>query len=140
MKEILRNTLAAMAGAILGLLCIVVIQALVAQRYPLPAGLHSGDKAAMGAFFGALPVAAKLLVLAGYFVGVTLGAAAAKYLSLVQGGRQAFMVTALFAVASVANLRAFPHPAWFWLANLAVVIGGGWLGARLSPGDRRAAV
>lgn len=138
MKEILRNTFAALAGALLGLLCISLIQGLTAQRYPLPAGFDPGDKAAMGEFLRALPIAAKLLILSGYFVGVTLGAWVAHRLSFAHGARQAFLVTALFAVASVMNLLSFPHPVWFWAANLTAVLGGGWLAVRLQPAEGRA--
>ncbi|MDP2137231.1 MAG: hypothetical protein Q8J74_05205 [Candidatus Didemnitutus sp.] len=81
----------------------------------------------MGEFIRTLPLAALLLVLASYFVGVTAGAWLAGRLSFTAHRRQVIMVTLLFTAASVMNLLAFPHPAWFWAANFAVVFGGGWI-------------
>lgn len=131
MKEILRNTLAAMAGAAVGMVLISLVQLLSAKLYPLPAGLDPADRAAMGEFIRTLPLAAKLLVLASYLVGVTGGAWLAGRLSFTAHHRQALMVTALFGVASVLNLMSFPHPAWFWVANLAAVAAAGWLALKL---------
>lgn len=130
MKEILRNTLAAMAGALVGILLISLIQLVSAKLYPLPAGLNPADKAAMGEFIRTLPLAAKLLVLLSYLVGVTGGAWLAGRLSLTARSRQAGMVAALFAVASLMNLLSFPHPVWFWVANFAAVAAGAWLALR----------
>jgi hypothetical protein len=42
------------------------------------------------------------------------------------------MVAVLFGVASLLNLMSFPHPAWFWVANFAVVFAGGWLALKFA--------
>ncbi len=134
MKEVLRNTLAALAGALTGIMLISAIQ-ILSQRvlYPLPADLNTKDAAAMAAYFKTLPAGAFLMVLVSYFVGVTAGAHVAGRFSSDGGPRQAIMVTGLFVVASVMNLLALPHPAWFWVANFAVVFFAGWLGIKLLP-------
>ena len=133
MKEVLRNTLAAMAGAVTGIVLISLIQLLSARLYPLPAGLNPADKAAMGEFMRTLPAGALLLVLVSYLLGVFGGALVAGRLSLGQGRRQAVMVAILFAFASLMNLLSFPHPAWFWAANFAVVFLGAWLALKFIP-------
>jgi hypothetical protein len=131
MKEVLRNTLAAMSGALVGLLLISVIEMIGAQVYPPPAGLDPKDPVAMKQFLANLPVGALLFVLLAYFLGVLGGAFVAGRFSLGGGARQAVMVTLLFLVASVMNLMAFPHPAWFWAANILVVVAAGWLALQL---------
>lgn len=133
MKEVLRNTLAAMAGALTGMMLILAIQAFALRLYPLPAGLDTKDAAAMGAYFKTLPLGAFLMVLLSYFVGVLAGSHVAGRLSSDGGSRQGVMVTGLFVAASLLNLRGLPHPVWFWIANFAVVIGGGWIGIKLLP-------
>lgn len=130
MKEILRNTLAAMAGAMVGVLLISLLQLASAKLHPLPAGIDPADKAAMGEFIRTLPASAKLLVLLSYFVGVSGGSWLAGRLSLTSHRRQAGMVAVLFAVASLLNLMSFPHPVWFWVANFAAVFAGAWLAQR----------
>ncbi|MBI2514404.1 MAG: hypothetical protein HYV96_20715 [Opitutae bacterium] len=134
MHEVLRNTLAALAGALTGMLLIFAIQG-ISQRafYPLPPELNTRDAAAMAAYFKALPVGAFLFMLLGYFVGVAVGAHVAGRFSFDGGPRQAVMVTGLFFIASLMNLVAMPHPVWFWFANLATVVFAGWLGIKLLP-------
>lgn len=134
MHEVLRNTLAALAGALTGMLLIFAIQG-ISQRafYPLPPDVNPKDAAAMAAYFKALPAGAFLFMLLGYFLGVAAGAHVAGRFSSDGGPRQAVMVTGLFVVASLMNLFAVPHPVWFWFANLAVVIFAGWLGIKLLP-------
>lgn len=134
MHEVLRNTLAALAGALTGMLLIFAIQGF-SQRafYPLPPDVNPKDVAAMTAYFKTLPVGAFLLVLLSYLIGVTAGANVAGRFSSDGGPRQAVMVTGLFVIASLMNLFALPHPIWFWFANLTTVVFAGWLGIKLLP-------
>ncbi|MBA3849718.1 MAG: hypothetical protein C0502_06950 [Opitutus sp.] len=133
MKDIVRNTLAAMAGAVTGIVLISLIQLLSARLYPVPEGLDRTNAVAMGGFMRTLPAGAFLLVLLSYLVGGFGGALAAGKLSLSHGRRQAVMVAVLFAFASLMNLLSFPHPAWFWIANFAAIGIGGCLALRLLP-------
>ena len=130
MKEVIRNTLAAMAGALTGMLLIIVAEVIASQLFPAPAGAKLGDPA-MTEFLRNLPASALAIVLAGYFAAVFCGGFVAGRLSLTQPRRQTIMVALLFAFASFLNLRAFPHPAWFWVANFAVVLGGALLALKL---------
>jgi hypothetical protein len=132
MKEVIRNTLAAMAGALTGMLLIIIAELIASRIFPAPAGAKFGDPA-MTEFLANLPAAALAIVLAGYFAAVFCGGLVAGRLSLAQPRRQTIMVALLFAFASFLNLRAFPHPAWFWAANFAVVFLGAWLALRFIP-------
>lgn len=133
MKEVLRNTLAAMAGAITGILLISAIQAFSYRYYPRPEGVTPENHEAMVAWFKTLPTEAFLLILLSYLVGVFAGAQVAGRFSSDGGSRQAKMVTGLFVVASFMNLFKLPHPVWFWFANFAVVVSAGWLSIKLLP-------
>ena len=133
MKEILRNTLAAMAGALTGIVLIALCQLASAKIYPLPEGLDPANREAMGEFVRTLPAPAMFIVLLGYLIGVSGGAWVAGRLSHTAPRRQIFMVTGLFLIASVMNLTSFPHPAWFWVANLGAVVMGGWLALQWQP-------
>lgn len=133
LKEILRNTLAAMAGALTGILLISALQLLSAMIYPIPEGVDRQDAQAMGEFIRALPLPAMFLVLGGYLIGVSGGAWVAGRLSFTVPRRQVFMVTGVFLIASVMNLTSFPHPPWFWVANLGAVLYGGWLALKWQP-------
>lgn len=132
-KEVLRNTLAAMAGAFTGIIIISVVQLLSAHVYPLPEGIDRNDPQAMGEFIRTLPLPAMFIVLAGYLLGVLAAAWVAGRLSLTAPVRQVVMITGFFFVASVMNLTSFPHPLWFWVANLGAVLYAGWLALRWLP-------
>jgi MFS family permease len=133
MKEILRNTLAAMAGALTGIVLIMLCELVASRVYPLPAGVNPADKAAMAEFMRSVPAGALGLILFGYFLGVLGGGWVAGRLSQTHGSRQARMVAVLFALASLMNLMSFPHPVWFWVANFVAVIAGAWLAVKLLP-------
>mgnify|MGYP003628033913 CR=1 FL=1 len=40
-------------------------------------------------------------------------------------------------IAGVMNLNAIPHPMWFWVGSVVVILGSGYFGAQL--GGRRQA-
>lgn len=132
MKEILRNVLTLLAAALVASVLIACIQAVGIKLYPPPPGMDFNDKAAVARFAATLPVPAFLIVLASYLVGVTAGAWLACKLSVTEKPRQSLMIGALFFVASIMNLTSFTHPAWFWVANLAIVPFAAWLGLRLA--------
>lgn len=132
MKEVIRNTLAAMSGALTGMLLIIIAEVIASQLFPAPAGAKLGDPV-MTEFLQNLPVTALAIVLAGYFLAVFVGGFVAGRLSLTQPRRQTVMVALLFAFASFLNLRAFPHPVWFWFANFSVIFAGLWCAAKLIP-------
>lgn len=132
MKEILRNVLALLAAALVAGVLIGLIQTISIKLYPPPPGFDFSDKAAVAKHTATLPVTAFLIVLASYLVGVTAGAWLACKLSITEHRRQGVMIGALFVVASIMNLSSFPHPLWFWCANLIVVPVGAWLGLRFA--------
>lgn len=130
-RSLIQNIVAAVLGTIAGGVSIMLVQRLNVSLHPAPAGFDWSDQAAVAEFFRTLPAAAFLVVLAGYFIGVALGSWVAGKLSANTPQRQAVLVTLLFLAASVMNLLSLPHPAWFWVCNLALVPAGGWLALRL---------
>ena len=132
MKDILRNVLALLAAALVAGVLIGLIQMISIKLYPPSPGFDFSDKAAVAKHAATLPVTAFLIVLASYLVGVTAGAWLACKLSVTEHRRQGIMIGGLFFVASIMNLSSFPHPLWFWCANLLVVPVGAWLGLRMA--------
>ena len=130
MKAILRNILALLAGLALGMLVIVIAQNINLRLHPLPAGMDVRDAEAMKAYMQTQPPLALAIVLVGYLVGFTLAVFTATRLSLTSPFRQGLLVAAFFGAASFTNLRALPHPAWFWVGNFAVLFAALWLGLR----------
>jgi len=127
MKDVFRNTLAALAGALVGMLLIGISDFIGTRLAPPAVGIDRQNQAAVAAYVASVPVHVFLAVLSGYFIAVLTGAFLAGRFSSEGGTRQAVMVTLLFLVASALRARGSPYPTWFIAANFALVALGGWL-------------
>lgn len=137
MKDLFRNILALIVGIVVGGVIIALIQAVNAKLYPPPPGLDFKDQAAVAKYMTTLPLGAFGMVLLSYLVGFTLAVFLAIRLSVSVPERQGLLVTMFFGAASVMNLMGLPHPMWFWIANLAVLIVAAMVGGML--GRKKAA-
>jgi len=126
-----RQVLAVVAGAVLAVVIIMLFQAVNSQIFPMPAPVGRMSPEDLKAWIASLPTAAFLVVLLGYGVASCAGAAVAARLGGERGGRAAGAVGAFLLAASLMNLVGLPHPAWFWVANLLLLMGGAWLGFKL---------
>jgi hypothetical protein len=136
-KILVRNLVAAVLGVVLAFILIAVAQVISARIHPPPPGLDFRDPVVMAEYIRTVPVGVLIAVLLGYFIGVAGGAWLATRLSASRHKRQGLMVGALFFIASVMNLSSFPHPAWFWVANLGLVPLAAWLGMAFGEPDER---
>ncbi len=128
-----RSILAVVAGAVTAFVLIIAVQQVSRLVYTPPADLDPRNREAMAAYMATMPVGAFLFVLASYAIGTFGGAWLAAWIArrakLVHG-----MIIALFLfLASIANLVMLPgQPAWFAVANLALVPVAAWLGVKCS--------
>ena len=83
---------------------------------------------AVKAAMAAAPMGAKVGLVVVYFIAALGGAFVATKVasSRLAGG----IVTGVMAALTIANFFMLPHPVWIIAASLAVILGGGWLGAR----------
>lgn len=116
----LRNVLAVGLGAVAAIVVVTASDALVASRWPLPAGADSNDPAQLRVAMAALPVAAFLVMLVGWLLAVSVGALVATRLSADGRKRHGLIITILFLLATIVNLVSIPHPVW--LSVIAVVL------------------
>ena len=133
MPRMLRNVLAVGLGAVVAIVVVTASDAVVASRWPLPAGADSHDPAQLRAAMAALPVIAFLVMLVGWLLAVSLGAFLATRLSADGSKRHGLIITVLFLLATIVNLVSIPHPVW--LAVTAVVLiplVGWWVSAAAS--------
>ncbi|MBL9216597.1 MAG: hypothetical protein JNG83_14055 [Opitutaceae bacterium] len=131
MKIILRNILAMLAGILAGVVLVSVVQQINNRLYPTPEGFDPRNAEMMRQYIATLPPPAFLLVLLSYLVGFTVAVGLAARLSLTAHQRQGVLVAAFFGAVSFLNLRAFPHPVWFWIGNLVVLLAALWIGLRV---------
>jgi hypothetical protein len=120
------------AGVLLAVAIIIVVELVSHAIYPPPRGTNIDDPAAVARAAAQAPMGAKLLVILGWTLGTFCGC----WLAGTIGKRAAPAVTpgVLVCAAAIANMFQIPHPVWFWVASLALVaiaaIAGAAVGAR----------
>jgi hypothetical protein len=131
MQPTIRSALVLLAGVVVAVLIVTLMDTVAGSIYPLPAGIDRSNPESMRQVVAGLPIGAFLVLLAGW----VLAAAAGSYVAarLATHGRAIHgLIVALFVlVATVANLAAIPHPTWLWPATIILIPAAGWLATRL---------
>lgn len=131
----IRSALVLLGGVVVAVIVVSLMDGVVISIYPLPAGTDPRNPDSLRQGISTLPVAAFLLLVAGWAlaggVGSYLAARLAKQSSVTHG----LIVTLFVLVATVANLARIPHPGWMWPAAIILIPAAGWAAARL--GARR---
>lgn len=131
MAPTIRSALVLLGGVIAALFVVMLMDTLVSNIYSLPSGTDATNPEGLRQAVAALPVAAFLILVAGWVfaaaVGSYLAARLATHARAIHG-----MIVALFVlVATVANLAKIPHPFWLWPATIILIPAAGWAAAKL---------
>jgi hypothetical protein len=131
MQPTIRSAVVLLGGVIAAVFVVILMDTLVGNIYSLPAGTDASNPESLRRAVAALPVAAFLILVAGWVlaagVGSYLAARLATHARVIHG-----MIVALFVlVATVANLAKIPHPLWLWPATIILIPAAGWAAARL---------
>jgi hypothetical protein len=124
--------LAIAAGLLIGLLVVMLGDGVSATVAPLPAGVDAQDPAALRAVMDQIPVLGFVVLLAAVALAGVAGAWVAARLSLSAHMRNAMIVGALLWAATIVNLFTLPHPVWFAVLSVLIVLPAAWLGGRLA--------
>ena len=118
----LRALFALCAGLFAAMIVYTVSAAIAMHAWP-PTGVDLRDPAQSAAFVQALPMAARLTLLAGPVLGAFAGAAVSVRLAAPsQHILVSTLVAALVAVNTVADWRHVGHPAWMLAAGIVLVL------------------
>lgn len=139
MPPVVRRAGAVVAALAVAMVIITLVEGMSSRLYPPPTNLDLTNAEVLRAYVASLPIAALLIVLAGYGVAGLAGGWLATRISNAPILRPAIAVAAVLLGGSIMNLRAIPHPAWFWGMNLLLVVGMPLLGARLASRNLPAA-
>lgn len=131
---VLRRVAPVVLGLFVAFALIVAAQLLGKLLYPPPPGLDPRDPVALAAFMSRVPTGMFLLVLLGWGLGTAAGTWTATRVGTPLRG---WTVGALLLALGVSNLMALPHPAWFWVATLAVFPLAAFAGTRLGTRPAR---
>jgi len=133
----MRMAMGIIAGIVVAFLCVFVVEMIGHSLYPPPAGLDMTNPADQARVMEAMPVAAKAMVLAAWFLGALAGAWTANRIA---GRSLAGWVVALLVIAAgVVTMVMIPHPIGMWAGGILLPLIAAWIAQRLS-GSRTNAV
>lgn len=127
------------AGLGASLLIIMLGDEISATVAPLPVGVDPHDAEALRAVMDQIPVFGFVVLLAALVLGGAGGAWVAARLSRSAHQRNAMIVGALLWAATIVNLLTLPHPVWFAVVAVLIVLPAAWLGGRMATRSMRAA-
>ncbi len=112
--------LSRLAGLVVGLLVITVVEGVSSKVYPLPRGIDPSNPEAFKAYLAQLPLGAFILVFVGWGAGSFLGSWSAVRIAPQRRIAPGVVVGVVLLGAGVANMLMLPHPIWFWGTALVV--------------------
>ena len=134
MNPVVRSILGVVAGIVASFIIVACVEAVNLVVFPLPKGINMFDREALKAAMAAMPVTAKVVVLAGWALGAFVGTFLAAKIS--KNAALGIVVGALLLTAAVLNMLSMPHPAWFWAAAIVIYLVTTALGSRLGAGSQ----
>lgn len=132
-----KNIAAGVAGALVAVGLIWIIEIVGHTVYPPPADLDFTDTEAVRIYVAGLPLGAFLFVGGGWFIGTLGGTIAACHVGNAQPKVFAIVVGGLMLIATAFNLATIPHPVGFSIAGISGIIIAAWLGMFLSAKYRK---
>jgi hypothetical protein len=131
MHPMIRSALVLLAGVVVSVIVVVLMDALVGRVYPFPAGSDISNPESLRQAIAALPVAAFALLVVGWALAAGAGAYVAARLATHASAIHGLIVALFVLVATVSNLAKIPHPVWMWPAAIILIPAVGWLATRL---------
>jgi len=131
-----KNIAAGIAGVIIAVALVWLVETIGHAVYPPPANLDFADPDAMRAYMATIPLGALLFVAAAWFIGTLGGTFAACKIGSAKPFTFAIVVGGLMLIATAANLIMIPHPIWFSILGVAGIFIAAWLGMMFATGPQ----
>ena len=128
-----------LAGSIVGVILIAVVEMLGHLVFPPPPGIDPTDPESLRTAMELVPAGALAAVLLAWGIGTFAGACLTARLAARARSAHGMVVGLLMLAGGVANMMIIPHPLWFWFLGVAVFPLAAWLGGRGAAGGHRAA-
>jgi len=127
----IRSVLAVVAGVIVAVIVVGVVEAIGHAIYP-PPEIDLSDSEALQAIIAKLPVGAIAFMLVAWGLGSFAGGLTAAGIAGRAHTAHASFVGGIQMAFGILTILMIPHPLWFVIASFAIVIPSAWLGAQLA--------
>jgi len=126
-----KNIAAGIAGVVIAVALVWLIETVGHSVYPPPPDLNFADADAMRAYTSTLPIGAFLFVGGAWFLATLCGTFAACTIGTAKPIIFAGVVGGIMLIATASNLILIPHPLWFSILGIVGIIVAAWLGMTL---------
>lgn len=126
-----RNIAAVVAGVIVAVGLVMLLESAGYYFYPMPADLNMDSMEALRSHIANLPVGAFLLVGMGWFLGTLGGTLTACKIGIAKPVTFALIIGGLMLATTTFNLITIPHPLWFSISGIAAVVVAAWIGLKI---------
>jgi hypothetical protein len=124
-----RSILAVLLGTLAAGVSVALIEGITSTVNGRPASVMPSDPASMQAYMRQIPASALVFVLLAWTVGSFVGGWVSASLAPRAPLTHAITFGLVFIAIALVNLMSFPHPLWFWVAGLGVVLPAAEIGA-----------
>ena len=128
-NRLVRYFLGLLAGAILGIVTVGLVEGAGHLIFPPPPGLDIRDPEALAALMEQVPLAAKLAVVLAWFLGALVGGWVAGRVA--REPRAAWIIAGIFIVMTAITIASIPHPMWMVVAGLVAPLLAAWIASRM---------
>ena len=132
----IRKLAAAIAGVIVAMVAIQLVQMLGHLVYPPPADIELGEPEEVREFMATLPIGSILFVGAAWSVGTFVGTLAGALIARTGAIPHAIVVGGFVLAGAILMLVIIPHPWWFTIAAPLSIVAAAILAVVLAPGLR----
>ena len=129
----LRSIGAGVAGLVIAILLVWLIELIGHAVYPPPVDIDFSDSEAVRTYIAALPVAAVLFVGVAWVIGTFVGISVACRIGRAGPVIYAVLVGGFVLAGAITMLIIIPHPWWFTVVSLPAIIATAYAAMRLAP-------
>ncbi|SOB80494.1 hypothetical protein SAMN06297144_1089 [Sphingomonas guangdongensis] len=124
----MRKVLGTLAGVVVAVITITLVELIGHRVYPAPAGLDLTPEG-VARYLESAPAGAMIAVVLGWFAGALLGGWTA--LAITRWSVAPWIIAGLIAAAGIYNATQIPAPLWMQVATVLAPALGGWLALHL---------
>ena len=121
-----------LVGVIVGVLVVMLGEAIQHQFYPLPEGLDFKDKDAVKAFVDSLPFGAFISLVFIWICSSFVGGFVAAKMAKVNGIKSSLITGGILLLAAILNMFMIPHPVWMIVLTVALYLPAAYFGGKLA--------
>jgi len=117
-----RKIVAVVAGLLVFVFIVSVIESLNAKLYPMPVGIDKANREAIQAYVNSLPKTAFIILLSGYLIGSFFCGLVMRLITKSDDKMPAYLAGIGLTTVGIVNFFSIEHPWWVIITGLLIFI------------------